>query len=188
MDQSHPVDEKLITGYSDLQTYLHIKDSPIQGKGLFSEVDIKKGTVLFEIVGQRIRHPYDPALSSQNPNWIGVGHEEWLMLGPGDIAIYLNHSCNPNVMINDKLELITMTPVKAKEELLLDYSTTELDPFWKMECNCGATECRKILRSFQFLPYDLQKKYGKYIAPVFTRTVEAVEMNRFHPDYSVPEK
>ena len=181
MDKSHPVDENLITGYSDLHAHLHIKDSPIQGKGLFSDVYIKNGTVLCHISGQKIQHSYDPALSAQNPNWIGTGYEEWLILGPGDIAIFLNHSCNPNVIINEKLELIAMTSIKVNEELLLDYSTTELDPYWKMECICGAKECRRILRSFQFLPYELQEKYGKFIAPAFTRTVEAVEINKLEP-------
>jgi hypothetical protein len=181
MDKSHSVDENLVTGYSDLFAHLHIKDSPIQGKGLFSEVDIKRGTGLCEVIGQRIRHPYNPELSLQNPNWIGVGYEEWLMLGPGDIAIFLNHSCKPNVIINERMQLIAMIPIRAHEELLLDYSTTELDPYWHMECNCGAKECRKILRSFQFLPFELQEKYGKFIAPDFTRIVETIEVNKIVP-------
>ena len=181
MDKSRPVDENLVTGYSDLQSHLHIKDSPIQGKGLFSQVDIKKGAILCQKKKKKIRHPYDPELSAQNPNWIGVGDEEWLMLGPGDIAIYLNHSCHPNVIVNEKLEIIAMTSIKTNEELLLDYSTTELDPYWKMECNCGAPDCRRVLRSFQFLPFELQEKYGKFISPSFTRTVEAIEINKMQP-------
>ena len=178
MDQTNPVNESLVTGFSHLQHHLHIKDSPIQGRGLFSDVDIKRGDILFEIVGERIQHEYRPDLALQNPNWIGTGHEEWLMLGPGDIAIYLNHSCKPNVIINEKMQLVAMQPIKANEELLLDYSTTELDPYWQMECGCGARSCRKILRSFQFLPDELKKRYGKFISPAFLRTVEAMEVNK----------
>jgi uncharacterized protein len=178
MDQNSPVNEKLVTGFSQLQQHLHIKDSPIQGRGLFSDIDIKRGAVLCEIVGEKIQHEYDPRLAAENPNWIGTGYEEWLMMGPGDIAIYLNHSCNPNVIINEKLQLIAMRPIKKNEELLLDYSTTELDPYWKMECSCGAKECRKILRSFQYLPEALQKRYGKYISPAFSRVAEAMELNK----------
>jgi hypothetical protein len=178
MDQTNPVNESLVTGYSHLHHHLHIKDSPIQGKGLFSDVDIKRGEVIFEIVGERIQHEYDPELAAQNPNWIGTGYEEWLTLGPGDIAIYLNHSCHPNVIINEKMELVAMSSIRANEELLLDYSTTELDPYWQMECSCGARECRKILRSFQFLPEELRQRYGEFISPSFTRTVEAMVVNK----------
>ena len=178
MNNANPVNENLVTGFANLQHHLHIKDSPIQGRGLFSDIDIKRGEVLCEIVGEKIQHEYAPELAAQNPNWIGIGYEEWLMMGPGDIAIFLNHSCNPNVIVNDKLELIAMQPIRKNEELLLDYSTTELDPYWKMECCCGAADCRKILRSFQYLPAELQKKYGKFISPAFIRTVDTLQVNK----------
>jgi SET domain-containing protein len=178
MDHHNPVNEKLVTGFSRLQQHLHIKDSPIQGKGLFSDVDIQRGEVLWEIVGEKIQHEYNPRLAAENPNWIGTGPEEWLMMGPGDIAIYLNHSCEPNVIVNEKLEIIAMRAIRKNEELLLDYSTTELDPYWKMECSCGARDCRKILRSFQYLPEELRKRYGKFIAPGFTRVTEAMVENK----------
>ena len=185
MDKTGPVNEKSVTGYSHLTRHLHIKDSPIQGRGLFPEIDIKRGEVICEIVGERIQHEYAPELAAENPNWIGTGYEEWLLLGPGDIAIYLNHSCNPNVIINEKMELVAMRPIHANEELLLDYSTTELDPYWRMECSCGAKECRKVLRSFQFLPDELRQRYGKYIAPAFTRVADAMKANQFTPQATV---
>lgn len=178
MLENNAVNKNLLTGYSNIHPHLEVKDSPIQGKGLFTEVYVSKATILFEIMGKRFQHDYDPSLSQQNPNWIGIGHEEWLELGPGDIAIYLNHSCNPNVIINGKLQLITMKPLKAQEELLLDYSTTELDPYWKMDCGCGADECRKVLHSFQLLPDKLQKKYRKYLAPAFRSTAEVLALHQ----------
>lgn len=168
------VDNKLITGYRTIHTNLEIKESPIQGKGLFTVTDLTAGTLIFEIVGEKVQHEYDPARSGENPNWIGIGYEEWLRLGPGDIAIYLNHACKPNVIINEKLELVVITPIGAFEELLLDYSTTELDPYWQMNCSCGFRECRKLLRSFQFLPGELQNRYGKYLAPSFVRNAEVL--------------
>lgn len=178
MQSTTPVNEKLLSGYTDIRLHVHVKDSPIQGKGLFADINIRQGMVLFEIVGERIRHEYDPRLAKENPNWIGTGYEEWLMLGPGDIAIFLNHSCEPNVIINEKMQLVAMQSVKAHEELLLDYSTTELDPYWQMDCHCGARSCRRVLKSFQFLPHDLQKKYGKYLAPVFVSTAESFALNK----------
>ena len=178
MINSNAVDKNLVTGFSGLHAHLHIRDSPIQGKGIFTEKDLRRGNILFEIVGEKFHHPYHPSWSEENPNWIGTGYEEWLMLGPGDIAIYLNHSCKPNVIINEKLQLITIASVKQHEELLLDYSTTELDPYWMMKCNCGSPQCRKVLRSFQFLPRNLQNKYGKYLAPSFTSTSKALALHQ----------
>lgn len=172
------VNKKLITVCSDIRPHLEVKNSPIQGKGVFTTIGFRKGTSLFEIVGKKLQHEYDPALSEQNPNWIGIGYEQWLELEPGNIAIYLNHSCNPNVIINEKYEIVTIAPVKIQQELLLDYSTTELDPYWKMNCSCGAAQCRKVLRSFQFLPDDLQKKYQKYLPAFFSSTAQVLALHQ----------
>ncbi len=150
------------------QEYFSVHESAIHGKGLYSEIDFEAGNVLFELAGTKVSHDYDPKLSIENPNWIGIGYGSWLQLNDGDPAVFINHSCNPNVVINDRMQIVTIAPIKAHTELLLDYSTTELDPFWQMECKCGGPCCRKVLKSFQFLPYDLKMKYNQYIAPVFS--------------------
>ncbi len=168
MTKSNAVKENLVTGYSQIYPSILITDSQIEGKGIFTEVDLPRGTVIFDIVAEKISYKNSPEMSEINPNWIGCGFEEWLKVGPGDIASYLNHSCNPNAIINENPQLITMAPIRKGQELLIDYSTTELDPYWKMDCSCGAKNCRKILRSFQFLPPDLQTKYGVHLAPSFT--------------------
>lgn len=153
--------------------FLQIRPSYIQGVGLFSGVNLAAGTILFVIKGERVIHrEYDPYLAGKNPNWMGTGYCEWIIMEPHHSGLYLNHSCNPNVIVNDKLQVVTFKPVKANEELVLDYSTTELDPDWEMRCNCGENNCRKILRSYQFLPKAIQKKYAKFIAPVFSQMAD----------------
>jgi len=174
MADNNAVNKHLVTGFSYIHPQLHIKNSPIQGKGIFSQVTLTQETIMFDIVAEKIRYTNNPSLADQNPNWIGAGFQEWLKIVPGDIAGYLNHCCSPNVILNEKLQLITITRIKAHEELVMDYSTTELDPYWKMDCNCGASECRKVLRSFQFLPHELKIKYQKYLAPVFINLSEKV--------------
>src|SRR4028118_2071913 len=168
MIHSKGVNTRLVTGFSFTHPSLYINDSEIEGKGIFTEVPLASRTALFDIVAEKIRYKNDPRVAGENPNWIGCGFEEWLKVGPGDIASYLNHSCSPNVVINEKLQLITIKPVEANEELVLDYSTTELDPYWEMECICSSPECRKVLRSFQFLPDDLKNRYRTFIAPVYS--------------------
>jgi hypothetical protein len=168
----HEVVDKSTEASGDLHN-LFISDSPIQGVGLFSGVHLAAGTILFEIKGERVVHQeYDPYLADKNPDWIGIGWCEWIIMHPNHPGLYLNHSCNPNVFVNAKLQVVTFTPVKAQEELTLDYSTTELDPEWKMDCNCGEDSCRKTLRSFQFLPKQIQNRYVSFIAPVFGQTAD----------------
>ncbi|MEI6533107.1 MAG: SET domain-containing protein-lysine N-methyltransferase [Candidatus Roizmanbacteria bacterium] len=60
-----------------------------------------------------------------------------------------NHSCSPNVGLNDDLQLFALTDIKKGEEIAYDYSTTvgiDYDEwFMDTECNCQSTNCRKII-------------------------------------------
>jgi uncharacterized protein len=147
--------------------FLSVKSSSIQGLGLFTSQELPANQILFKITGNKVHHEYWPELSACNPNWLGTGYEEWLIIEDGDLGVYINHSCHPNVSVNERLEVITLRPVSRNEELLLDYSTTELDPYWNMKCSCGQPHCRKILRSFQYLPPKLQEDYSRYLSPAF---------------------
>jgi hypothetical protein len=159
--------------------YLQVKESAIEGVGLFSGVNLAAGTILFEIKGERVVHPeYDPYLADKNPNWMGVGYCEWIVMPPNNYGLYINHSCNPNAIINDKLQIVTFKPVKAHQELTLDYSTTELDPDWTMKCSCGEFDCRKILRSFQYLPQVIQNKYSTFLNPIFLKMVDMAHLQQ----------
>lgn len=148
-------------------SYLSVKRSSIQGLGLFTSIDLPSSHVLFKINGSTVYQSYSRENSVANPNWLGVGYQKWIEIEQEDIGVYINHSCKPNVMVNENLEVVSITPIFAHNELLLDYSTTELDPYWTMNCTCGQHNCRKILRSFQYLPLHLQEEYKRYLSPAF---------------------
>lgn len=145
--------------------YLHVQKSSIQGLGLFTSQFIPANEILFRLAGEKVTRPYNTINAQLNPNWMGIGFEEWLEIEKGDVGIYVNHSCKPNVLMNEHMEFISIAPIKKGEELLLDYSTTELDPYWSMKCSCGQSCCRKTLLSFQYLPMHLQKAYSNYLSP-----------------------
>jgi hypothetical protein len=151
--------------------YLKVEPSSIQGLGLFTYANLPPNKILFEIRGRKVYRNYDPAFADCDPNWMGTGYQEWLEMEEGDIGIYINHSCAPNVIVDRDLQVITLRAIEKKEELLMDYSTTELDPYCSMRCVCGQANCRKTLQSFQYLPLDLKLEYAKFLAPAFTGAV-----------------
>ena len=55
------------------------------------------------------------------------------------------------------------------QEILIDYSTTEADPNWKMACKCGTPQCRGTVRAGHSLPPDLYERYRPYLAPFVQR-------------------
>ncbi|MEO0414594.1 MAG: SET domain-containing protein-lysine N-methyltransferase [Verrucomicrobiota bacterium] len=79
------------------------------------------------------------------------------------LARVLNHSCNPNVGVRGKFDLVTMRDIEAGEELCWDYNMSE-DHDWQMECSCGASHCAGIVRGYRYLSEARKQAYRGYIA------------------------
>ena len=99
-------------------------------------------------------------------------------VGRGKYAImkspekYINHSCEPNAYfkhINSFREnVVAIRPIKKEEEIVCDYTIDSADD-WRMKCQCGSKECRKVVSGlFSKLPKNMQKKYLPY-APEWNR-------------------
>ena len=56
-----------------------------------------------------------------------------------------------------------MMGIKNGKEVTIDYSTTDDNPIWKINCRCSSKNCRKTIGSIQFLPLRLFKKYKPFI-------------------------
>jgi SET domain-containing protein len=149
----------------------YIQKSQISGKGVFVKQTIKKGEVVFVLKGGLrpyiMRHVYD---SLAYPNWIGIDENLWI--DPKKPANYLNHSCRPNMGIRGRQQMIALRDIKKDEEVTIDYSITEADKFWYMECLCEDSECRKIIKSIQTLPEDVFKRYYPYVGRYFTKVYQ----------------
>ncbi len=83
----------------------------------------------------------------------------------GEIGAFANHSCNPNagvVKSGRRLLLRAIRPIAAGDEITHDYSTLlGADDVWKMKCNCGQTNCRKVVGSFSKLPAAALRRYRR---------------------------
>jgi len=90
----------------------------------------------------------------------------------GEIGAFANHSCNPNAGVfksGSRLWLKAIKRITAGDEITHDYSTLlGADDVWKMKCNCGATNCRKVVKNYGQLPAGTIRKYRRLgIIPEF---------------------
>lgn len=148
---------------------IYIDHTASTGKGLFANTRFKREQILFKIEGKIIVDSYDPDYRVGS-RWIGIDDETWISPPRSNYAYYLNHSCSPNAGLKDKILVVAMRGIKKGEEITIDYSTTEADPYWEMRCECGRRNCRKIIRSIQFLPEKLYRTYEPFV-PEFLRRV-----------------
>lgn len=152
--------------------HLYRASSKVAGEGLFTKHPIPAKSIIFHFTGALIEHDYTPEFALEGANWIGVGDRKWIIPEPESPVLYLNHSCSPNVFISPNQEIVSVKPIAAHSELFLDYSSTELDPFWQMKCYCGSAECRHIIRNFFSLSLVKQLQYRNYIPKIFWEKVE----------------
>lgn len=148
------------------------KESKIHGKGAFATKDFKKGDTIFIFKGKIYKRDNKNVKDAfANPDSIGIDKNTWI--DPFDNFHYINHSCDPNMGIKGRVLFKALRNIKKGEELTFDYSINEADPRWHMKCRCGAKNCRKVIRSVQFLPEKTFKSYQpftpKYFSTLYNR-------------------
>jgi|SRR3989344_1574210 len=155
---------------------IYIAQTKHNGKGIFTDSNIKKDEIIMEFKGNLINYKETKKYRYFEDHCLQI--DENLYIGPdGKEDDFINHSCNPNyfVKINDKRAfLIGLKNISKGEEITYDYSTTLDEDDWEMDCNCKESICRKRVRDFKYLPKKLQQKYIKLnIIPDFiTKTTK----------------
>ena len=140
--------------------------SKIHNKGIFAFRDIKKEEIISRFKGPikfKINRNKRDALL--HPDWVGITKDHWM--DPERPQKFFNHSCNPNASIKGRIFIESIKNIRKDEEITFDYSTIEGDLRWEMKCKCKEKNCRKIIKSIQFLPKRQIIKYMPYIPAYF---------------------
>jgi SET domain-containing protein len=153
-----------------------VKASSIQGRGLFAIESIEKGEIVC-IKGGHIfsRTTLQEVTESLGPAEIQIAED--LFIGPlseherEGSMIFSNHSCEPNIGVRGQIVFVAMRDIVAGEELTHDWATTD-DDTYEMECNCGASACRKAITGQDWRRKDLQEKYKGYMSWYLTEKIE----------------
>ena len=134
-----------------------IRDSPMQGLGVFATRPIPEGMRLVEYAGRRLT----PAQADAHyPDMPGERHHTFLFAIDDGIVVdaavggnearFINHSCEPNcdaVIDDGRIWIDAIRDIEPGEELAYDYAYV-LDerhtPAAKRRfpCHCGAGRCR----------------------------------------------
>ena len=135
------------------------------GHGLFALRPLKEGDAVLSIRGRIVSvAEIDHKGGKIESNSYRVGRNYYV--NPGrNLSGYLNHSCAPNCglrKIGRNLVVTALRGINEGEEVLIDYSTImgDDDP-WRMICNCGCTECRRLVGPFSSLPSTLKARYRR---------------------------
>jgi SET domain-containing protein len=153
-----------------------MRQSKIQGRGLFAKADIAKGEIaaikgVHIIDRETLRGEITPRLGA-----VEIQIDDDLFVAPanGDerelSMLYSNHSCDPNIGIRGEITFVAMRDIRAGEELTHDWAMTDNDDY-SVECNCAVGNCRKTLTGRDWQRPELQKKYAGYFSAYLAKKI-----------------
>ena len=124
--------------------------SQTYGKHLVAEHRIKKGTVFYKIENYQILdHPTYQSVQ------ISANEHIW-----ESNIIYLNNSCNPNIIINvNQMELCAIRDLEKGEAITFFYPSTEWDLRRPFHCLCNSKECIRVIKGAKYLSDELLNQY-----------------------------
>jgi SET domain-containing protein len=145
------------------------RTSPIEGRGLFARqaitageiVAVKGGAIMDFGAFARVRDRVSPA---------EIQIEDDLYIAPRTAAeiedniLCLNHSCRPNVGVRGQITFVAMHDISAESELTIDYAMIDGNPAERMDCSCGAPECRKVITGSDWRRPELRRRYAGYFS------------------------
>jgi SET domain-containing protein len=152
-----------------------VRESPIQGRGLFAREAIAAGEIVAikggYVFGAATRRELEKSLG---PAEIQVA--DGFFIGPvaseereGGM-IFTNHSCEPNIGVQGQIVFVAIRDIRPGEELTHDWATTD-DDTYQMECRCGAATCRGVITGQDWRRRDLQDKYRDYMSWYLQRKI-----------------
>lgn len=154
-----------------------VKDSPIQGRGLFAKAPIARGEIVAVKGGYVLERREWRALEKElGPADIHITEE--LVIAPvrrderEGSMLYTNHSCDPNIAIQGQIVFVAMRDIAAGEELTHDWATTD-DGEYQMTCHCGSPRCRGTITGKDWTKKELQAKYKGWFCWFLQRKIDA---------------
>ena len=158
---------------------IYVGKSKLHGKGIFAKRNIKKGETIFVVEGKKVKFLISDEKKAKvaGLNWVGYGKNTWI--NPIRSSVRLNHSCDPNAFVRGRKKIAARKNIKKGEEVLIDYSLNEGDIFWSMKCNCGTKNCRKNIKSIQFLPKTFYLKSKAYIPKYYKKVFDKFNEKNF---------
>lgn len=110
---------------------------------------------------------------------IGLVGEKNIWIDPVNYGAYFNHSCNPNSAIRGKVTVVALHDIKKNKEVTFDYSLNEADIFWYIKCSCGYKNCRKNIKSIQFISRKTFNQHTSFVPKYFKQVFKKFNISNF---------
>jgi hypothetical protein len=150
-------------------------DGSIHGVCLVTTRRIEKGGLVWELDEPMYTWKEVESWSEERRrdfDWYGFQCGVDRYSSPQGLSREMNHSCDPNTWWSGSTSLVARRDIEAGEEITYDYSTTDVDHVFEMECSCGGPLCRGTISNRDYLDPEWQKRYGTNLPPHVLAAIE----------------
>lgn len=91
---------------------------------------------------------------------------------PEGLSREMNHSCDPSTWWSGSITLVARHHIEVAGEITYDYSTSDVDPVFEMECSCNSPLCRGTISNRDYLDPEWQERYGSNLPPHVLASIE----------------
>jgi len=153
------------------------RPSPIEGFGLFATAPIAMGELVGTFGGRIIDDAElrQIARTRSKYNSAAIGEGRSVLLDDDEVIARGNHSCDSNLWMRDEFTLEARRDIATGEEVTVDYALQTSIADWKMACNCGSPQCRKVVRGDDWMRSELQDRYRGHFSPFLNRRIEGMD-------------
>jgi uncharacterized protein len=136
-------------GASQLRVKVEVRQSLIEGRGLFAKASMRARQKLGNLTGELISQAEGRrrAKRLRRISIVELGGGKALDASrKGNELKYINHSCQPNTFIRifgKKVEFYALRAIRRGEELSCDYGETHHEGTHR--CRCGSPRCRGFI-------------------------------------------
>jgi uncharacterized protein len=157
-----------------LDPRIAVRPSPIDGLGLFATAPIAPGEIVEVLGGTILTDAEVEAMiaGGQRYDGIGLGPDRNLAIDPSWPGIYGNHSCDPNLWMQDAVAVSSRRTVVPGQELTIDYAMFTATSTWSLPCRCGSRLCRGVVTGNDWRRSDLQVRFRGHFTPFITQLIK----------------
>jgi uncharacterized protein len=159
---------------------IEIRSRSLAGRGMFGCSPIRQGEPVM-LWGGHVFTAADVETGRVAPgSTVYIGEGTFLGSPPGaynrerdDRGDFINHSCDPNVWMQDENTLVARRDIPAGEELTLDYALFEGDEndVKPWICHCGSPLCRHRVTGKDWRLAELQQSYKGHFSPFINERI-----------------
>ncbi len=164
-----------------LSPKIEFRSSPTHGKGMFAKKPIKKGEVVMMWGGPYIVKSEVQKAKEAGKLVIQLDENLFSVDERGEcITYFINHSCDPNVWMDDAVKFSARRNISKDEELTIDYMLFEDDEnkIASWDCDCASKLCRKKITGKDWRLPELQKKYNSHFSPLINKKIERLNKGK----------